>query len=45
MDEGVIEKLERIYKKEVLFRLLLKDDEGSMITFSKEFSLKDCSLC
>ena len=43
MDQGVIEKLKRIYKKQVLRRLLLADnDEESVVAFSKKLNLKDC---
>lgn len=42
MDQGVIEKLKRMYKKAVLRRLLLADDEESVISLSKKLNLKDC---
>lgn len=44
MDQGVIEKLKMMYKKEVLRRLLLaENNEEGVIAFSKKLNLKDCS--
>ena len=43
MDQGVIEKLKRLYKKQFLWRLLLADDDQeSVVAFSKKLNLKDC---
>lgn len=43
MDQGVIEKLKRMYRKQVLRRLLLDDGtEGSVVAFSKALNLKHC---
>lgn len=43
MDQGVIEKLKRLYRKQVLRRLLLEDGtEGSVVAFSKALNLKHC---
>lgn len=42
MDQGVIEKLKRMYRKQVLRRLLLaEDNEESVIQFAKKLNLKD----
>lgn len=42
MDQGVIEKVKRMYRKQVLRRLLLaEDNEESVIQFSKKLNLKD----
>ncbi|KAG8245417.1 hypothetical protein J6590_108198 [Homalodisca vitripennis] len=44
MDQGVIEKLKRMYKKQVLRRLLLADaNEESVVQFAKKLNVKDCS--
>ena len=42
MDRGVIEKLKRMYKKNVLSELLLEDSEESVTQLLKSFTLKDC---
>lgn len=43
MDQGVIEKLKRLYRKEMLKRLLLADEsEESVKEFLKKISIKDC---
>ena len=43
MDQGVIEKLKRLYKKQFLQHLLLADDDQeSVVAFSKKLNLKDC---
>lgn len=42
MDQGVIEKLKRLYRKQLLRRLLAADDEENMISFSKKINLLDC---
>ena len=39
MDQGVIEKVKHLYRKEMLHCLLLLDDEETVITFSKKLSL------
>ncbi|GFU11983.1 hypothetical protein TNCV_3265751 [Trichonephila clavipes] len=42
MDQGVIEKLKRINRKQVLRRLLLaENDEESVAAFSEKFNMKD----
>lgn len=42
MDQGVIEKLKRMYRKQMLRRLLLaEDDAESVVEFSKKLNLKD----
>ena len=43
MDQGIIEKLKRLYRKLVLRRLLLVENEGndSVVNFSKTINLKD----
>ncbi|GFX17757.1 jerky-like protein [Trichonephila clavipes] len=42
MDQGVIEKLQRIYRKQAFRRLLLtENDEESVATFAKKLTLKD----
>ncbi|GFY31676.1 jerky protein homolog-like [Trichonephila clavipes] len=42
MDQGVIEKLKRIYKKQVLRRLLLaENDEESVAAFAEKLNMKD----
>jgi len=39
MDQGIIEKLKRIYKKQILRRrLLLVDSEEKVISFYKNFN-------
>lgn len=45
MDQGVIEKLKRMYRKQILRRLLLAEDntEDSVVLFSKALNLKHCS--
>lgn len=43
MDQGVIEKLKRMYKRQFLRRLLLSEkDEGNVDQFLKKIDLKDC---
>jgi len=43
MDQGVIEKMKRSYRKQLLRRLLLAEkDEESVIEFIKKVNLKDC---
>ena len=43
MDQGVIEKLKRLYKKQILRRLLqVENDQESVVAFSKLLNLKDC---
>lgn len=43
MDQGVIAKMKKMYRKEVLRRLLLADrNEESVIEFTKKINLKDC---
>ncbi|XP_028147821.1 jerky protein homolog-like [Diabrotica virgifera virgifera] len=43
MDQGVIEKMKRSYRKQLLRRLLLAEkDEESVIEFVKKVNLKDC---
>lgn len=43
MDQGVIAKTKRLYRKELLRRLLLAErDEESVIAFTKKINLKDC---
>ncbi|XP_023247529.1 jerky protein homolog-like [Copidosoma floridanum] len=43
MDKGVIEKMKRMYRKQVLRRLLLNDGtEDGVIEFSKSLNLKHC---
>ena len=43
MDQGVIEKLKRLYRKQVLRRLLLVENESNdnVVNFSKTINLKD----
>ncbi|XP_043914003.1 jerky protein homolog-like [Protopterus annectens] len=41
MDQGVKEKLKKLYKKQVLRCLLLAEDEESVVAFSKRLNLKD----
>ena len=42
MDQGVIEKMKRVYRKRMLRRLLLAErDEESVLQFVKNLSLKD----
>lgn len=43
MDQGVIEKMKRIYRKLLLRMLLSVDNEESLIDFCKKINLKDCS--
>lgn len=44
MDQGVIEKLKRMYRKQMLRRLLLAEDNAeSVVQFSKKLNLKDSS--
>lgn len=43
MDQGVIEKMKRVYRKQVLRRLLLAEsNEESVADFAKSLNLKDC---
>ena len=43
VDQGVIEKLKTLYKKQVLQRLLQAENEQeSVVAFSKLLNLKDC---
>ena len=42
MDQGVVEKMKGMYKKDVLRRLLLAEDEEGVIIFLKKLNLKDC---
>jgi len=43
MDQGVIEKFKRMYRKQMLRRLLLNEGtEESVVTFSKLLNLKHC---
>lgn len=43
MDQGIIVKCKKLYRKQVLQRLLIAErDEDSVITFSKQLNLKDC---
>ena len=44
MDQGVIETFKRLYRKQMLRRLILADenDEETMISFHKNITLKDC---
>jgi len=43
MDQGVIEKVKRLYRKNLLKRMLLEDiNEQSVLSFLKDFTLKDC---
>lgn len=43
MDQGVIAKTKRVYRKELLRQLLLSEkDEESVIAFTKKLNLKDC---
>lgn len=45
MDQGIIEKLKRIYRKQILRRLLLADSEENVISFYKNLNLKDaCNM-
>ncbi|GFY00601.1 DDE-1 domain-containing protein [Trichonephila clavipes] len=42
MDQGVIEKLKRIYRKQVLRRLLMAEkDEESVASFTEKLNMKD----
>lgn len=41
IDQGIIKKLKRIYRKQILWRLLLADSEDNFISFYKHFNLKD----
>ncbi|GFV83930.1 hypothetical protein TNCV_1479321 [Trichonephila clavipes] len=42
MDQGVMEKIKRIYRKQVLPRLLLaENDEESVATFAEKLNMKD----
>ncbi|KAK0062605.1 jerky protein, partial [Biomphalaria pfeifferi] len=42
MDQGVIEKLKRIYRKQVLRRLFLaENDKESVVAFAKKLNMKD----
>jgi len=45
MDQGVIEKVKRLYRKDMLRRLLLSENnnEETVISLSKKLNLKDCS--
>ncbi|XP_023228602.1 jerky protein homolog-like [Centruroides sculpturatus] len=44
MDQGVIETVKRLYRKQMLRRLLLADEnnEETFISFHKKINLKDC---
>ncbi|KAK9751462.1 DDE superfamily endonuclease [Popillia japonica] len=43
MDQGVIEKMKRSYRKQLLRRLLLAEkEEENVIQFVKKVNLKDC---
>ncbi|KAL4126596.1 hypothetical protein QTP88_010808 [Uroleucon formosanum] len=44
MDQNVIETLKRLYRKELMRRLLIDDqnDEESFLSFYKKINLKDC---
>ena len=43
MDQSIIEKLKCMYKMETLHRVLLTEEEETiMLSFSKQLSLKDC---
>jgi hypothetical protein len=45
IDQGVIEKLKRTYRKQILRRLLLTDSEEYVIHFYRNLNLKDaCSM-
>lgn len=43
MDQGVIYKMKCMYKKEILRRLLLAENEEEVVSFSKKLNLKECS--
>lgn len=44
MDQGLIECMKRLYRKQLLRKLLLTDeDEESVIAYHKRIDLKDCS--
>lgn len=42
MDQGVIEKAKRLYKKAAIREFLLKQDEVSIFEAAKQQTLKDC---
>lgn len=42
MDQNVIEKVKRMYRKNMLHRLLLAEDEQTVIELSKNLTRKDC---
>lgn len=42
MDQGVIEKFKRLYRKLILRRLLAAEDEENLISFAKKMNLLDC---
>ena len=46
MDQGLIEKLKRLYRKQVLRRLLLVENKGNdnVVNFSKTINLKDAGF-
>lgn len=41
MDQGIIEKLKRIYRKQILRHLLLTNNEENVISFYQNLNLKD----
>lgn len=46
MDQGVIEKLKKLYKKQVLRRLLLSENDcESVVAFAKKLHLRTAATC
>ena len=42
MDQGVIEKMKRMYRKEMLRKLLILDESEGVLSACKKFNIKDC---